>query len=85
MQDSPEGTQPHRHDEVLPDGVWYDHVDQTDCSNSPVIAALPELRSPVGTSPPCVIQVAVAEVSFAEELVRRIDVLIVGGEPGGDG
>lgn len=46
MQDPPQGSQTHRHDEVLPDGVWYDHVDQADCSRAPVIAALPERRPP---------------------------------------
>jgi hypothetical protein len=43
-----QGSQPHRRDEVYPDGTWYDHVDQADCCESPVIAALPARRPLAG-------------------------------------
>lgn len=68
MQDPDEGSQPHRHDEVRSDGLWYDNVDQADCSTSPVIAALPELRPLVG---------APRQEPTLKLLVERINSMIV--------
>jgi hypothetical protein len=44
---APDGSQLHRRDKMQSDGTWHDYVDQEDCCESPVIAALPELRLPV--------------------------------------
>lgn len=47
---TPLGSQPHRRDVVQPDGTWHDYIDLEDCSESLVIAALPELQSPARTT-----------------------------------
>jgi hypothetical protein len=79
MQDPPQGSQSHRHDEVQPDGVWYDHVDQPDCCESPVIASLPQLPRPSrATSPPCDAIVGISRGQRRPRFyIERIELVIV--------